>query len=47
MPLAAVIIVLGPRSGVPDIGPLSAAQICMAVGGSLSLLAIALGAGRR
>jgi eukaryotic-like serine/threonine-protein kinase len=46
-PVAAVVIVLGPSLGVPKIGPLSAAQIGMAVGGSLGLIAIALGGRRR
>ena len=41
--IAAVVTLLGPALGVPDIGPLSAGQLCMAVGGVLALLGIVLG----
>ncbi|HEV3144581.1 MAG TPA: protein kinase [Gemmataceae bacterium] len=47
MPLAAVIIVLGPSFSVPNIGPLSGAQICMAAGGFLGLVALAVGGRKR
>ena len=46
MPIAAAITLLGPRFGIPDIQPLSSAQVCMAVGGFLGLVALLLGGQR-
>jgi hypothetical protein len=47
MPLAAVLIILGPRLGIPDVGPLTKAQVCMAAGALLGVLGLILGRGRR
>jgi len=46
MPLAAVLIVFGPGLGIPDVGPLTASQVCMAAGAFLGLVALFLGKGR-
>jgi hypothetical protein len=39
-PLIAILIVLGPHLGVPKVGPLSASQLCLAIGGIVGLITL-------
>ncbi len=41
-PLAAIVAWLGPALGVPDVGPLTAAQLSMAIGGVVGLVGLAV-----
>lgn len=43
MPVAALIAWLGPFLGLPDIGPVTGAQLCMAIGGLLAVIGIVIG----